>query len=104
MILEFTGDQAEWIEFVLDGWRHKSLAERFHDATKALVTETEVQLVIDALEHEKLRMESVLDNPQFDDKEEEKAAEWDLELVSSAIESLKTQLKGGKPVEPDETK
>ena len=100
MIIEFTGDQAEWIEFVLDGWRHKSLAERFDDAKKALVTETEVQLIIDALEHQKLRMEVDLDDPQFDEKEEEKAAEWDLEVVSSAIESLKSQLKGGEPVKP----
>jgi hypothetical protein len=86
----------------LEGWKHKSLAERFHDTTKALVTETEVQLVIDALEHEKLRLESLLDDPEFVEKEEVKSAEWDLEVISSAIESLKSQLKGGEPVKPKE--
>jgi hypothetical protein len=58
IIIELPGDQPEWIEHILKGWKHESLAERFADlATNVLVTETEVQLIIDALEHEKLDME-----------------------------------------------
>jgi hypothetical protein len=102
MIIELTGDQSEWIEHILEGWKHQSLAERFADgATKVLVTETEVHLVIDPLAEEQLRLEHHVDEMKDDDELKE-GEEWDLEVVSSAIFSLKSQLKGGKPVAPKE--
>jgi hypothetical protein len=108
MIIRITLDQSEWIEFALTHLNHKPLAHRFaHGAQRALLTEAEVQLVIEALEEEQTEVECSLENMQGDleppPEKEIKASRWDLELIGSAIDSLKSQLAGGDPVEPDET-
>ena len=66
-----------------------------------LLTETEVQLVIEALEEDTIRLQNSIDS-MADDDELKEGEKWDLELVRSALASLKSQSKGGEPVEPDE--
>jgi hypothetical protein len=111
MIIELIPEQNENIAYILEhDWHHESLSKRFgvpgaDVVHQVLLTDAEVQLVIEALEQEERRVAYYIDEEeekqQFD-KEMLFTNYLELELASNARESLESQVKGGPPIPFDE--
>ena len=59
-------------------------------------------MIIGAFENERAEMQSGMEEEGTETKDYREMNEWTLQVVISTIGSLKSQLNGGEPIEPED--